>query len=242
MIISQFAPVNGIGLYQTDSQSWDVTQIGQRFQIGGGESEVILVKAGAVDIAPGVLVQAPAIVAAHQNLAVPTASAVGANTIAITLGATGLTLNQYQGGFAYVTAGAGAGQKFTIQENLVASASANTTLTLQDNTVAVALDTTSKISLFLNPYNGVVINPTTATNVPVGVSFYAIPAGTYGYVATRGSWSCLNAGGTAVGLGLAPSGSVAGALATVAATTAQVATAAQAGVDTEYRVVSLKGF
>ena len=240
MIISQYPPVNGIDLYKTGNSSWDITKVGQRFQIDGGAAEVVLVQAGAVDIAPGVLVQGPAIVAAHQGLAVPAAQAVGSTSITVTLGSTGLTLNQYQGGTAFVTAGTGAGQKYTIQENLAASATTNTALTLQSQTLAIALDTTSKISLFPNPFAGVVINPTTATDAPVGISFYTIPAGTYGYVATRGLWSCLNQGGTAVGLGLAPSTTVAGALATVAETTSQVASAAQAGFDTTYTVVSVK--
>lgn len=236
MIISQYPPVNGIPLYQTDSQSWDVTQVGQRFQLNGGESEVVLVKAGAVDVVPGKLYQAPAIVSAHQALAV-LAAAVGATTISVTMGGTGVTLNQYQGGFLFVTDGPGAGQKFTIQENPVIASSTTGIITLQDNTVAVALTTSSKVSLFPNDYNGVIVNPTTATNSPVGISFYTIPAGTFGYLATRGQWACLNDGGTTVGLGLAPSGSVAGALATVAATTNQVASAAQTQVDTKYDVV-----
>ena len=242
MLISQFPQVNGIGLYQTDSSSANATAVGQRFQISGGDSEVVLVKAGAVGIVPGKLYQSPAIVAAHQGLAVSSyeapSSAPFEALATITMGATGVTANQYQGGFLVVVSGTGVGQKATILSNTAATATNNSIFTLQD-VLATALDNTSVVNVFPNAYNGVIVNPTTATNSPVGISYYAIPAGEYGYLATKGEWACLNQGGTAIGLGLAPSSSVAGALATAGATLNQVAAASQAGVDGDYSVVKV---
>lgn len=194
------------------------------------------VKAGASNLVPGTLQQGPAVVANHQNIAVAAAAAVGATSVTVTLGATAATANQYAGGTLVVNDVNGEGQTLRIASHPAASSSASLVLTL-DDPVTVALTTSSEVCLFPNIYNGVVINPTTPTNAPVGVAVKAITATYYGWVQTHGPVSCLNDAATAVGLGIAPSQAVAGAVKTMAATLSQVGYALQAGVDTEYRTV-----
>jgi len=198
-----------------------------------------LVKAGASALVAGTLQQAPAIVANHQDVAVAVAASIGAEEVTVTLGATAATLDQYAGGLLVVNDADGQGFSYRIDANPAADASGALLVKLDDK-LEEALTTSSQVCLIPNIYNGVIINPATPSNVPVGVAIKDIPAGEFGWIQTRGPVSCLNDSGTAVGLGLAPSDAVAGALETVAATTNQVASALQAGVDTESRAVFLQ--
>lgn len=239
MRISQYPAVGGLNLFQSSTDTSFFTGVGQKFQVDGGESEVALVYS-TTGIAAGVLVQAPAIVANHTNCAVvgaATVNAIGNTSLTITLGATAATAQQYQGGYAFVTAGTGAGQKLKVQNNPAANGSANLTITLED-AIAIALDTTSRVSLTPNPYYNVIINPTTPTNKPVGVTFYTVPATSYALIGTRGSFACLNDSGTTIGLALAPSQSVAGAVKTGATTLDSIGRAQYTGVTTEKSIGS----
>lgn len=237
-------------LFQTDNNLGDQTMCGQRFHTEDGR-EVVLVNNGLVALTSGVLIQHSPIVATDQTLTTVSYSPVNPQTnlpaqIVVTSGGTVAT-SQYQGGFAIVKSGTGAGQTLRISNNTASTVSNPLTITLEDQPV-VALDATSVINLIAAPYTAVVINPTTATASPAAVTLYPIPAsvgtlGTltyapqYGFALVQGITAGLNQGGTAVGLGLEPSTSVAGALATVAATGNQVASAYQAGVDTDYGAV-----
>lgn len=216
-------------------------QIGQRFALADGR-EVALVRNGTVALAAGVLVQAPAEVTAFEKLAmtVPAAypATAGLFQILVTNGATVLNLNQFQGGFATVSAGTGIGQMFRIASHAVAANGATFVVTLEDP-IITTLDATSKISLISNLYDGVVINPTTATSTPVGVSLYPLAASTaatydgtsgkltlngiaqYGFIVTRGLVSCLiDNTVTNVGYPLGRSAATAGALGVATLTTA----------------------
>ena len=226
------------GLFTNDTDSSNFSLCGQHFDLADGR-EVVLVSVGGSGIVSGVLCQSSVQVANHQNLAVVANVAVGATSVTVTLGGTAITANQYAGGYLIVNAGAGIGQTLKIESHPAqANAAGNVILTLSDPVQVALTSAASKVCLLANPYTGVIINPTSATGIPVGVTLYPLTAGSYGYIVTKGIVSCLNAGGTAIGLGLAISGT-AGALATVAATTGQVAIALQAGVTTESRAVRL---
>jgi hypothetical protein len=196
------------------------------------------VKAGGTALVPGKLQQGPAVVANHQNIAASAAAAAGATTVTFTLGATAATANQYAGGTLVINDVDGEGYTYRIASHAAADSSGVITLKL-DDPILVALTTNSEACLFPNTYNGVIVNPTTPTNAPVGVAVKAITANQYGWIQTHGPVSCLNDSATAVGLGVAPSQAVAGAVKTMAATLSQVGYALQAGVDTEYRTVFL---
>ena len=212
--------------------------LGARAMLQDGR-EFVYVKAGASALVAGTLQQGPAIVANHQNIAVAAAAAAAADSVTVTLGATAATADFYAGGYMVVNDEAGQGYTYAIKSNPAADSAGSMVVSLADPLIE-ALTTSSQVCLIPNLYNGVVINPTTATNAPVGVAVADVPASNFGWVQVHGPVSALNDSATAVGLGLARSGSVAGAFATVAATTNQIATALQAGVDTEYRTVFVR--
>lgn len=248
-----------IGLFQTSTDNSAQVEVGQRFYSSDGR-EFVLVKNGTVALVAGNLIQHSPIVANHQNLAVTAFSAASASTgalatVTVTLGATQAAPNLYQGGLAVVNAGTGIGQTLRISSHPATAASGSMAVTLEDNPV-VALDTTSKICLIAQPYSGVVINPTTATASPAGVSLYAIPASTtttqviggvtytvpstnyYGFIQTKGVVSCLSDVSVAsVGLRVSSSTTTAGAITVGAATLNSVGVAYQTGISAESRAI-----
>ena len=163
------------------------------------------VKAGAVALVPGNVLQGPALNAAHVDSTPSAVSAVGDTTI--TTSAITVTANQYAGGYLVVEKGTtGSGQCLLIKSH-PASTAAPCVITLSDP-FQVATSGTITIDLIANQYNGVVVTPATATANIVGVAVGAIPAASFGWIATRGIAAVLNGGGvpaatTNVGAGTA---------------------------------------
>lgn len=229
------------GAFQTSTDASLATLVGSRWDLSDGR-EVMLVSAGGTALDAGKLMQDAAVVPNHQNLATTAYTPYSANgnvpaSVTVTLGATAATANQYAGGFVIVNDATGEGQTVRIASHPAADASATLKLTLEEDFTTAIVAATSEVSLCTPHGKNVIIHPTTSTGAVAGVTLYPIAASAYGFITTKGLTSCLNGAGTAAGLGLAPSGATAGALATVAATTNQVGYAAQAGVDTEYRAV-----
>ncbi|MDE2233287.1 MAG: hypothetical protein KGJ90_04120 [Patescibacteria group bacterium] len=205
------------GNFQSSTDANLTTLLGTRWDLDDGR-EVILVLAGATSLAEGKLMQDAALVANHSDLAVTATQAYSANgntppTVTVTIGATALTADQYENGYLAVVDGTGAGQTLQISSNPAAAASATgvvITLTDGPNT---ALDTTSKVSLVPAPGNGVIINPTTATNAPRGVTLYPITNAQYGFLLTKGTVACLaDSTAPAAGTPISPSVNTAGAI------------------------------
>lgn len=236
------------------------TLTGQRFDLSDGR-EVVLVSVAATALVSGVLVQAPAIVAGHQTLAmtVPTATPATAGTfqVLVTNGATVINQNFYQGGYAIVKDGTGIGQTLKIASHPGAAASATCLITLED-AIQVTLDATSVINLIQNPYQNVIIAPTTATGNVVGVTMYPLSAsvaptwnvttgvvataGTqqYGFLASKGIVSCLSDTNVAtVGLGLMRSTTTPGTVAVRTATGADVGNALQTTISAKAGAIYL---
>jgi hypothetical protein len=195
-------------------------------------------KAGASNLVAGNVQQGPAIVANHQNIAVATAAAIGANSVTVTLGATAATANQYADGYMVVNDVDGQGHSYKILSHPAADSAASLELTLDDK-IKVALTTSSEVCLIANPWNGVIIYPTTSTQTVAGVAPFAVTAGEYCWLQTGGVASMLADGAIGVMTGVAVPSSVAGAGKIMAATLSQIGYALQAGVDTEYRAVFL---
>lgn len=239
------------------------TAIGHVFALEDGR-EVRLVSNGATALASGVLVQGSAIVANHQNLtvAVPAAYPATAGTfqVSVTIGATKLNLNQYAQGFLVVNAGTGIGQTLKISSNTNGAASASAMIITLEDAIVTTLDATSKVCLIANPYEGCVINPTTSTATPVGVTLYPIAAATantydgttgalsttgvaqYGFVVSKGISSCLADATVAnVGTGISPSTTTAGAITSSGGSAAlvNIGRALQTTVSAEARAVFL---
>lgn len=224
--------------------------------------EWVLVQNAGTALVSGNLIQAPAIIANHQNLAVTAFTAYTANgnqpaQVTVTLGGTLVTANQYAGGYALVNAGTGIGQTLKIASHPAQSTTTGSLVVTLEDSPGVALDTSSKVCLSLNPYGspngtdfrtlGVIINPhTAATGQVVGVTAYPIVASTatlasYGYIVKSGPVACLNDATTAIGLDLMPSSNTDGAVMTyVVATRTRVGVSTQAGVTTEARLITLQ--
>lgn len=245
--------VNG-GNSSTDTSL--ATLVGTRFSLADNR-EIVLVQNGGTALVAGNLIQGPVSIGAnHTGLAVVSNAAIGATQITVTLGGTLATANQYQGGYAVISAGTGIGQTLRIASHLSGTSSGNVILTLEDPLSVAITSATSKVSLTLNPYgssngtdvrtSGVVVSPATATGPTVGVTITPIPASTttvpsYGFIQTRGPVACLNDSATAIGLDVMPSSSVPGAVVTYAvATRNRVGTSTVAGENTKAQIINIQ--
>lgn len=197
--------------------------------------------AGAVNLSAGKLVQQPAVVSAHQNIAVTTAAAVGDNTLTVTLGATATTAGQYDDGYVVGYDASGTGQTLLIQGTPVIALSTSGTLSLA-NPVAIALSTSAKVNLELNPWAGTLISTTAdTTEFVVGVPNVAITAAYYGWFQTRGVAAVLTNGTITKGAGVIKSATTAGAtdIEATATITQRVGTQIQTGTSTKYSTTYL---
>lgn len=231
------------------------TQVGSKFRSADGR-EFALVQVGGTAIASGLMVQSPASIGStHTGLTCATA-AIGATQITVTMGGTLATANQYAGGYAVVSAGTGIGQTLRIASHPAATSAGTCVLTLEDPLSVATAVSDSKVSLTLNQYgsangtnvgtSGVIVNPTTATGRTIGATIYPLSASSstvpsYGYIQTSGPCAVLNDAGTAIGLDVMPSSSVAGAvLSYVVATRNRVGTATVAGENTKAQLITLQ--
>lgn len=198
------------------------------------------VKAGGTALVPGKLQQSPAEITNHQNLT-PAAAAIGATSVTVTLGATAATANQYAGGYLMVTTTPGEGYQYLIDSHPAVDASGSLTLTLSDP-ISVALTTSSVVDLVLNPYSGIILNPTTLTSAPSGVAVYPITAAYFGWLQVDGVAAVLADGANAVGSDVVASNGTAGAVEDAATSGAQpLVGVCVTGVATgEYGAVRLK--
>lgn len=241
--ITQKGATGPIDVFQSSTDASLETLVGSRFDLSDGR-EVVLVQAeAATTVSPGLLYQGPAIVPNHQNLDVTAVQAYSANgntpaTVTMTLGATAATANQYAGGFLVVNDNNGEGQTLKIASHPAAASAGSLTVTLEDSP-SVAITAASEACLIANQANGIIINPTTPTGAPVGVGLYTIAAAGYGFVVCKGTTSILADGALTVGSAISPSNAVAGAVENGVIAQGFVGNALQAGVDTEYRTVTV---
>lgn len=220
--------------------------LGTRWSTDSG-NELLLVSNAATALVPGVLVQAAAEVTAHEKLTVAAAAAVGAFTVSVTNGSTVMNINQYAGGYLLVASGSAIlGQTLAIATHTAGTNAGTITVTLADP-VQIALTTSCTVSFVADPARNVIINPTTATGTPLGVTLYPVPASTaptynattgalvtagtpqYAYILATGEVGCLvDSTVTNVGYPIGRSAATAGAIGVATLTTvAQIGIAAQ---------------
>lgn len=199
---------------------------------------------GAVAGVAGSLYQASAPVPNHLAQT-PAAAAVGATAVTITtLGATAATQNQYAEGWLYVDTGPGNGITYGINSHLANAGSAALIVNLEkDDSIQVALTTSSRIGLLANPYADVIVMPTAATSIAVGVPLFAIPIAQYGWIQTWGPCPVLINGTPAVGVSVINGATTAGSVDVAAvaneAATRFVGRMLQVGVSTKNNMVHL---
>ncbi len=232
--------LKGVGLlaqYQdlmTSSTGNGGMQLGAKATTGDGR-EFRFVLAGGTTLVPGKLQQTSAEVTGWETLAVA-AAAVGATTVVTTSTVT-VTANELAGGYLVVAVTPGQGYTYRIAGNTAATA-AVTTITL-DDPIQVALTTSSTVSVVLNPFNGVILNPTTATGAIAGVAVFPIVNAQYGWIQTKGPVGVLAGGTIVVGEQVGASTVTAGAIEATTGVVADVGVAIQGIVSGDYGPVNL---
>lgn len=197
--------------------------------------------AGAVNLAAGKLVTAPAVVANHINRTGVTAAA-GVSSLTFTVGNTATTADQYADGYLVVNAGTGVGQALLVAGNTAVSGNGSPTVTLAESLFTATLAADSKFSLYTNPYANVIISASAVALQAVGVPNIAVTAANYFWAQISGYCSLLSDGIISKAAGAIISDAVNGAVEIeVSGTlTQRVATAIEATVDTEYRPMNLQ--
>lgn len=195
-------------------------------------------KAGASNLAVGKLQQAAAELTNHHNMAVQAAVAIGGLAVSVLPGATAGAANLYTDGYMVVNDVTGEGHLYRVKGHAAITASTAFTINLIDP-LKVALDTTSEVSLVMNPYKNTVVYPTTSTGPAVGVAPVAVTASYFYWAQVGGICNVLNDGALTVGSFVSPSNAVAGAVENGVIAQGIVGVAAMTGVDTEYRAVLL---
>jgi len=228
-------PVQVVGQSLFSTSSTALHRLGETVFANNGNA-YRYAKAGAVALVPGTLQQASAETTAHQNL---TAAAAAIGETSIVTSAITTTADQYLNGWLVVTVTPGQGYQYEIKANTVGT-SAACTLTLADP-ILVALTTSSRYDLVTNPNSGVVINPTTATSAPAGVSIYPVAIGEFGWLQVGGVANVLADGTVTVGTSLVASNATAGAVEAFTGVQAIVGLAVTGIATTQYGAVKLIG-
>jgi hypothetical protein len=135
---------------------------------------------------PGYMTSGPvSTVTTHTNISVTTSASVGQKYVDVTLGAAAATQNQYAGGYIWFNTGGttiGEGCAYKISSHLAVSASGGTLrVHLYDPLATTLTATTSKATLYRNPWSAVLIHPATGgtiLNMPTGVPLTTITQST----------------------------------------------------------------
>lgn len=169
---------------------------------------------GGVALAAGVPTEGLAAVANHVNCAVAADTAVGSQSVSVTLGATAATLNQYKDGYLQINAGAGLGLQYPIDGHPVIGSAGTGVVQVKDNVRVALTSAASKASLIYNLWQGVVVS--TGEPVPItGIPPIAVTVAYYFWCQTGGVACAFVTNGCALGQKL--TNAAAGLLAAAAA-------------------------
>lgn len=239
------------GVFQTSTDTSLETLLGSRWDLSDGRVVALGQASAATTVAEGKLYQNAALIAHHQNMDVTAVQAYSNNgnvpaTVTATLGGTGVTANQYAGGYLAVVDGAGEGQVLKIASHPAqANGSGTVTVTLEDGPSTALSASTSEVSLLPPTGADLIIHPTTPTNTAFGLGMYAIAASAYGFFLVEGVGCALCdavvAGpGVEIGWSALVAGAVAGTpYANNELTGAALGEMAILGVSGEYRPVKM---
>lgn len=147
-------------------------------------------KASSTGIAVGKLCIAADITANHEDLAFATAGAIGDKSVSITVGATAVAANEYDGGTLHIIDDTGEGHTFLIEKHGASDGSEAVTFYIKPG-LEVATTTSTTVTLARNKNMNVLISDGTLTDVPVGVTPIAVTASYYFWIQTGGPATCL---------------------------------------------------
>ena len=195
------------------------------------------VAVGTLALIPGKVYQGPAEdTTNYQYLGVAATTATGAVVVTIASSTT-IAANALAGGLATV---AGTGYSYKIAANTATSSATGCVITLEDP-LQVTLTTASQLNCSPNPYNGVIVAPTTLTSAPIGIAVAPVAAASYGWIQTRGLVGALvDASAPAMAQSVAPSAATSGAVKLAVGTQAAIGYMAQTGTSAKYCNVFLE--
>jgi len=223
-----------LGIYEQSSTIPGGLVLGQKKEFVDGRI-YRLAKNGAAEAAVGKLLIQGDEVANHVGIT-PTAAAIGARKVTVTLGATLATANQYQDGFLVIRT---TGKSYKIKSHPAAALSTALVVELYDP-LDVALAGTEEADLVANPYNGLVIAVTDQADIPRGIPIITVTAAYYFWLQTKGPCACLMDENITRGKAVTAGTSVAASLEMLdAAGEALIGHMIEAGVDTKYNLVDL---
>ncbi len=191
--------------------------------------------AGATNLAAGKLTTAPATTANHVTQT-GVATVVGDKRVTYTIGATAAAADLYAQGYFAVNVGPGQNLYKIISNTAVTSAGGSITVTLGDDGIDVATTTSSKFSLYPEPFKSTVITTAAATQPCTGVPNVVVTATYYYWSQVGGIATVLSDGVIGKNSGALVSASVNGAAVVegTSAVTQRIGFAPEATVDTTY--------
>lgn len=216
--------------------------LGSRMMFGDGR-QYVYGKASATQIATAALCQTTLPSANYDELVVPTARAVGDTTITVTTGSTAVTADQLKDGYLTVSDDTGEGYMYTIAGNDAASTTATLTIRLREP-LQVAWTTSTTVDIFVNPWATLIVHPSPATAMLVGVTPRIIAASRYGWWQTQGLAAVTTEGTVVINERVIDSASADGAVAPTASTAAgeeyYVGVVYEVAVTTEQSTINLQ--
>jgi len=213
--------------------------LGSRAETADGRVFRAMEAAGSA-LVRGNLLQGPANVANHTNQVVGDNAAVNDMFINVDLGATLLSANQYADGFIVINDAAGEGIAYHVGGHAAAALSATSVRINLTEPVEVALTADTSEYTLHSIWRDVIQNPTTATNMVVGVADLAYAADNFFWGQVLGPVSVLqeaSSASTVINGGVVGSDTTAGAVENTAngvTTHQEIGKALVANVDGEH--------
>jgi hypothetical protein len=214
--------------------------IGTRMQLADGRVFYYMSAGGALAVAKLCASKAPQ--TNHIELTGTGATAAAGDfSIAVTVGATAVTANEYAEGFLYTNLSDGLGYHYKIKAHTSASSAGVVTVTLYDP-IQVATTTSTELSFRYNPFYGVTVQAT-ITDPMCGIPPRAFTSAYYGWIQTWGQAVVLSGDTATAGHCLRPhttDGSVAAYTPSTTLKEQIVGFACEAGVTSDYKAVVLQ--
>ena len=175
------------GLYELSATAKE--RLGTRRLTYDGR-EFVYCKNGAVDLVAGG-VCASVITTGMNEQTVTVAHPVGTKAITMTDSGSGTDADAYKDGTLVVTAGGGIGESYRILGNSAATTSATFTIQLEEGLKTAWSTSTTDITVYVNRYNGVVVNPTDGQQIPACVPQIPVTESYYFWWQTLGHGAML---------------------------------------------------
>lgn len=223
------------GLYEiSDVQKLD---LGTYIRLNDGRA-FVYGRAGANTLAPGKINQSAA--PDQEDQAVTVTAAVGAQQVTFTTDSATITANQYAGGILYVNDDTGEPQAYTIKSHGASTTTGPATFYLYETIRTAITAGAGTVSAVKHPCDGLIVAPTTLTNVPAGVNPVSVTANYYGWFQVKGPCPVLTNSTVVVGNNVVTGTGVAGAVtASSGDVLPVVGVVMQVNADTEYSLIML---